>query len=211
MRRLEEFESIEKKLSEHQLLLLRRIQNIALCILFEFEGRHQLRDALMLDDDALMKWLYTAHMAKMVRVPENELNKLHRQQVNLERFYSELKTLGGVLSLLEVANLLGLSRQAVNQRVKKNKLLAFKQNGIYIFPAFQFTDSGLVNGFEKVMSAFSEDTHPVLRLGVLNSEILSEKGGVAKTPIQILRSGATPDELQQIIRIAHLFGEHTAS
>nr|WP_315298758.1 DNA-binding protein [Raoultella terrigena] len=144
-------------------------------------------------------------------IPENEFNKLHRRQANLKRFYGDMKTLGGVLNLVEVANLLGLSHLAVNQRVKKNKLLAFKQNGIYIFPAFQFTDSGLVNGFGNVMSAFPEDTHPVLRLGVLNSEILSEKGGIAKTPIQILRGGATRDELQQIIRIALLFGEHTAS
>lgn len=62
-----------------------------------------------------------------------------------------------------------------------------------------------------MISAFSEDIHPVFRLAVLNAEILSVKGGIAKTPIQILRGGATRDELQQIIRIAHLFGEHTAS
>lgn len=200
-----------EKLSEHQLLLLRRIKNI---VLFILRGSHQINDALTLDDDALMTWLHTAHMEKMekmVIVPENELNKFHRRQANLERFYSELKTLGDVLSLLEVADLLGVSHKAVNQRVKKNRLLAFKQNGIYIFPAFQFTDSGLVNGFEEVMSAFSENTHPVLRLGALNSEIWSEKGGITKTPIQILQGGATRDELEQIIRIVHLFGEHTAS
>lgn len=61
-------------------------------------------------------------------------NKLHRRQANLDRFYREMKTLGGVLNLVEVANLLDLSCMVVVQRVKKNKLLAFKKKWNLYFP-----------------------------------------------------------------------------
>lgn len=60
------------------------------------------------------------------------------------------------------------------------------------------------------MNAFDEDTHPMLRLGVLKTPIqISED--LSKTPIQIMQDGAKPEELELAIRAARLFGSHVAS
>lgn len=79
------------------------------------------------------------------------------QFVDVERIWKifmSLEELGGVLKINDVADILGISRQSVKVRVNSNQLIAFKQNEDFIFPAFQFTDSGLLHGFKEVMAAF---------------------------------------------------------
>lgn len=198
-------------LSEHQQNLLRRINNLAVSLMPEFEDKSQALNAITLDDGSLMQLLYTVQMEQKTRASEVEMRKVRRRRENLEKFYAELQTLGGTLKVNDVADILGITRQAVNVRVKKNRLLAFKQNGDFIFPAFQFTDKGLIPGFEDVMNAFDEDTHPMLRLGVLKSPLVLNDEGMSKTPIQIMLDGADPEELSVAIRAARLFGNHAAS
>lgn len=198
-------------LNEYQLNLLKRINNLAVSLMPEFEDKTQAMNAITLDDGLLMQLLYTIQLEQKTRVSDYELRKVRRRRENLEKFYRELHELGGTLKVNDVADILGITRQAVNVRVKKNKLLAFKQNGDFIFPKFQFTDNGLIPGFEEVMMAFKEDTHPMLRLGVLKSPLDMNKNGLQKTPIQIMRDGAQKNELSLAIRAAKQFGNHVAS
>lgn len=198
-------------LSEYQQNLLRRINNLAVSLMPEFEDKNQAMNAITLDDGSLMQLLYTVQMEQKTRASEVEMRKVRRRRESLEKFYNELQQLGGTFKVNDVAEILGITRQAVNVRVKKNKLLAFKQNGDFIFPAFQFTDKGLVSGFEEIMSAFDEDTHPMLRLGVLKSPLTINSKGLIKTPIQIMLDGADPEELSLAIRAARLFSSHVAS
>ncbi|WP_312226998.1 DNA-binding protein [Pseudescherichia sp.] len=199
------------RLSEYQLNLLKRINNLAVSLMPEFEDKNQAVNAMTLDDGSLMQLLYTVQMEQKTRASEVEMRKVRRRRESLERFYTDLQKLGGTLKVNNVADILGITRQAVNVRVKKNKLLAFKQNGDFIFPAFQFTDKGLIPGFEDVMNAFDEDTHPMLRLGMLKSPLVLNANGLSKTPIQIMLDGADPKELSLAIRAAKLFGSHAAS
>ncbi|MFK8259641.1 hypothetical protein ACFL9S_17870 [Erwinia sp. AnSW2-5] len=199
------------KLNESQLNLMKRINNLAISLMPEFEDKSQAINAITLDDASLMQLLYTVQLEQKTRVTEYELRKVRRRRENLERFYRELHELGGTLKVNDVADILGITRQAINIRVKKNKLLAFKQNGDFIFPKFQFTDNGLITGFEDVMAAFEEDTHPMLRLGVLKSPIAVNNEGLQKTPIQIMQDGAKNSELSLAIRAAKQFGNHVAS
>ena len=202
--------SAKVTLADFQLSLLKRINNIAVSLMPEFEDKNQALDAITLDDGSLMQLLCSIQMEQKTRASEQEMRKVRRRRENLEAFYKSLQELGGTLKVNDVADKLGITRQAVNVRVKKNQLIAFKQNADYIFPAFQFTDKGLVPGFKEVMSAFDEDTHPMLRLGVLKAPIqLSED--VTKTPIQIMQDGAKPGELELAIRSAILCGNHTAN
>ena len=144
------------------------------------------------------------------RASNHEVRKEHRRREDLDAFYRSLHEFGGTLKINDVANILGITPQAVHVRVKKNQLIAFKQNADYIFPVFQFTDNGLMPGFEEIMSAFDANTHPLLRLGVLKAPIqLGE--GVSKTPIQIMQDGAKPNELELAIRSARLCGNHAAN
>lgn len=123
------------------------------------------------------------------------MRKVRHRRENLEAFYSSLQELGGVVKVNDVADILGITRQAVNVHVKKNQLIAFKQNGDFIFPVFQFTKKGLIPGFKEIMRAFAPDVHPVLRLGLMKAPIqLGNRK--SKTPIQIMQDGAKPEELE---------------
>ncbi|NMP25437.1 DNA-binding protein [Rahnella sp. SAP-1] len=199
------------KLNESQLILLKRINNLAISLMPEFEDKNQAMNAITLDDGSLMQLLYTVQLEQKTRVNDYELRKVRRRRESLERFYRELQELGGTLKVNDVADILGITRQAINIRVKKNKLLAFKQNGDFIFPKFQLTDNGLIPGFEDVMAAFEEDTHPMLWLSVLKSPIEVNSEGLQKTPIQIMQDGAKKSELSLAIRAAKQFGNHVAS
>ncbi len=202
--------SATAKLADYQQSLLKRINNIAVSLMPEFEDKTQAMDAVTLDDGSLMQLLCSIQMEQKTRASDHEMRKVRRRRENLEAFYKSLQELGGTLKVNDVADKLGITRQAVNVRVKKNQLIAFKQNADYIFPIFQFTDKGLVPGFKEIMNAFDEDTHPMLRLGVLKAPIqISEE--VSKTPIQIMQDGAKPEEMELAIRAARLFGSHVAS
>jgi len=198
------------KLTGYQKIILKRINDIAVSLMPVFEDKKQAMDAVTLDDDSLMQLLCSIQIEQKTRASNHEVRKEHRRRENLDAFYRSLHEFGGTLKINDVANILGITPQAVHVRVKKNQLIAFKQNADYIFPVFQFTDNGLMPGFEEIMSAFDANTHPLLRLGVLKAPIqLGE--GVSKTPIQIMQDGAKPNELELAIRSARLCGNHAAN
>lgn len=199
-----------ERLTEHQQNLLRRINNIAVSLMPEFEDKNHALEALTLDDGSLLQLLCSIQMEQKTRASDYEARKVRRRRENLEAFYSSLKELGGVVKVNFVADTLGITRQAVNVRVKKNQLISFKQNGDFIFPVFQFTHKGLVPGFEEIMRAFDEDTHPLLRLNLLKAPIQLDDS-VSKTPIKIMQDGAKPEELELAIRAARQFGRHISS
>ena len=60
-------------------------------------------------------------------------------------------------STQEVVNFLKISRQAVLNRIKQNKIIAFKVNKNYFFPKWQFnpnSSSGIYNGIHEILKAF---------------------------------------------------------
>lgn len=99
----------------------------------------------MLDDGSLLQLLCSIQMKQKTRTSDYEAQEARRRREDLEAFYSDLQELGGVVKVNFVADTLGITRQAVNVRVKKNQLIAFKRNGDFIFPVFQFNDKGLVS------------------------------------------------------------------
>ncbi len=78
-----------------------------------------------------------------------------------------LERAGGVLGTSRVAELLGISSQAVVKRVRNGALLALEDaSGHLQFPAMQFTDAGTVGGLKEVLAAFNVES-PWTRLAVL--------------------------------------------
>ncbi len=199
-----------ERLTEYQQNLLKRINNVAVSLMPEFKDKNQTLEALTLDDGSLLQLLCSIQIEQKTRTSDYEAPEVRRRRENLEAFYIDLQELGGVVKVNFVADTLGITRQAVNVRVKNNQLIAFKQNGDFIFPVFQFSDKGLVPGFKEIMHAFDEDTHPMLRLGLLKAPI-QLGDGVSKSPIKIMQDGAKPEELQLAIRAAKMFGSHIAS
>jgi len=200
-----------QSLNEFQRNLLQRIHNIALVLMPEFEDKTQAMEAVSLDDKALMQRLYVTLLEQNVRVPENELCKARRRRENLEKFYAQLEETGGTIKVNDVADILGISRQGVHARLKKNKLLAFKQNGDFIFPRFQFAEKGLLPGFEEVISAFGANLHPVMILNALQAPVDINGDGILQTPIEIMQKGADAKALKILVRNAALLGQQGGS
>lgn len=111
---------------------------------------------------------------------------------------------GGTLSAEEVANVLGLTRQAVEKRRNAGNLLAVTtgRHG-YRYPAWQFTKSGVLPGLDDVLKALgSHDAWMQAAFFVGKNPRL---GGA--TPIERLRSG----QLREVLKAAEAYGEHGAA
>ena len=114
-----------------------------------------------------------------------------------------LKKAEGVLSSEKVAELLNLSRQAVDKRRAANQLLALTQGRRgYSYPSFQFGDGKTLDGLEEVLRNLSAlDPWMQLRFFTSPHERLGNK-----TPIEALRSGRVND----VVRAASGYGEQGA-
>lgn len=110
---------------------------------------------------------------------------------------------GGVLGVQEVAELLNLSRQAIHKRARSGRLLALDcgRHG-HAFPAWQFTEGGLLAGLEETLKAL-EEHDPWSRLAFFLSENAATGG---QSPLTSLRQG----KLDQVLRAARIHGEHGA-
>lgn len=127
----------------------------------------------------------------------------HLELANLQKYYQRRHSLlKGAISASEVAELLGFqSRQTPHDRVKNNRLLAIKDNGVYKFPLSQFDPEGadgLINGLPEVLVAL-EDVSPFTRLNWL-SKPNSVFDGL--TPLEMLKQG----EIDQVVVEARALG-----
>lgn len=111
-----------------------------------------------------------------------------------------LKKSGGALSSGKVAELLNVSRQAVDKRRAANQLLALTQGRRgYSYPTFQFENGKTLEGLETVLKSLSAlDPWMQVRFFTSPHERLADK-----TPIEALRKGRTND----VVRVASEYGE----
>ncbi|MFO1155718.1 MAG: hypothetical protein U1E43_02585 [Rhodospirillales bacterium] len=97
---------------------------------------------------------------------------------------------GGLLDAGEVAQLLGIGRDAVGKRRQADRLLAVPRGDrAFGYPRCQFGEHGLLPGFEQLLAA-SRGVPPWTRLALLTSA-QDELGG--RTPIEALRAGDRSD------------------
>ncbi|MGO8792128.1 MAG: hypothetical protein ACLQVL_32730 [Terriglobia bacterium] len=114
-----------------------------------------------------------------------------------------LKKSGGVFSSRRVAELLNVSRQAVDKRRAANQLLALTQGRRgYSYPTFQFEDGKTLNGLEEVLRNLRAlDPWMQIRFFTSPHERLGNE-----TPMEALRSGKVND----VVRAASGYGEQGA-
>jgi hypothetical protein len=114
-----------------------------------------------------------------------------------------LEKSGGVLSSGRVADLLKISRQAVDKRRVANQLLALTQGRRgYSYPNFQFEDGKTLDGLEEVLKTLGAlDPWMQLRFFTSPHERLGNK-----TPIEALRRG----NVKEAVRAASGYGEQGA-
>jgi len=110
---------------------------------------------------------------------------------------------GGVLSSGKVAELLNVSRQAVDKRRAANQLLALTQGRRgYSYPSFQFEEGKTLDGLEQVLKSLSAlDPWMQLKFFITPNERLGND-----TPIEVLRGG----RVEPVVKAASGYGEQGA-
>jgi hypothetical protein len=114
-----------------------------------------------------------------------------------------LKVAGGTLTSETVAEVLDVSRQAVDKRRTANQLLALTQGKRgYSYPGFQFEDGKTLKGLEEVLAKLrSLDPWMKLRFFTSPHERLNQK-----IPMDVLRKGKVED----VVAVASAYGEQGA-
>jgi len=111
---------------------------------------------------------------------------------------------GGTLSASQVAQVLGISREAVDKRRQSHSLIALStgKHG-YRYPVWQFTKSGSLPGLKDVIHALEpHDEWMQIAFFVSKNPRLQDE-----TPIEMLKAG----ELKEVINAASAYGEHGAA
>jgi len=152
------------------------------------------------DEDALLEFTRAIVLEKTVVDTSPLLAAKYRGIVMKSRL---IKESGGALNATKAAQILGISRQAVEKRISKGQLLAVKIDGVRMLPAFQFQDTDVISGWQKVLEAFTIDD-----AWMQVSFMLSQNPGLqGKRPVDVLKDG----DKESVIRTARAYGEQGAS
>lgn len=103
---------------------------------------------------------------------------------------------GGALSSQQVAEVLGISRQAVDKRRASNQLLALTQGRRgYIYPRFQFENGRTIKGLEEVLAQL-KSLDPWMQMVFFTSPNERLHG---KTPIDSLHAGLVSEVAEEAV------------
>jgi hypothetical protein len=121
----------------------------------------------------------------------------------LEARQQMLKKSGGALTSEKVAEILKISRQAVDKRRAANQLLALTQGRRgYSYPSFQFEDGKTLPGLDQILVELST-LDPWMQLNFFTTPHERLSG---KAPLDVLRKG----RLEDVLSIASGYGEQGA-
>jgi hypothetical protein len=111
---------------------------------------------------------------------------------------------GGTLTAEKAAEILGITRQAVDKRRRAGTLIGLTTGRYgYRYPIWQFTQSGAVVGLEDVLTALaSHDEWMQAAFLISKNPRLS-----GRTPIEMLKAG----KLEKVLDAAQVYGEHGAA
>ncbi len=139
----------------------------------------------------------------MVALQEDEPLAKHRAR-GVESRERILRAEGGILNAREVADRLGISRQAVEKRRNAGKLLAVTLRGSLVgYPAWQFTDDGVLSGLDEVLSEFHDVSSWTQLVFFLSENSLLD----GRRPLDELRKG----NIEGVRRAAGALGEQGAA
>jgi hypothetical protein len=121
----------------------------------------------------------------------------------LELRQEMLKKSGGALTSEKVAEVLKVSRQAVDKRRAANQLLALTQGRRgYSYPIFQFEDGKTLSGLDQVLAKLNA-LDPWMQLSFFTTPHDRLSG---KAPLDVLRQG----QIDDVVSVASGYGEQGA-
>jgi hypothetical protein len=109
----------------------------------------------------------------------------------------------GSCSSIEAAKILAITVAELAEFRSKSKVLAFPLDEGYVYPRWQFTSNGTLDGLHDVLSAFGSGSSWLKASFLLKNRELP--GFV--NPVDALRAGKS----QQVVNLVKSIGEHGAS
>ncbi|HFZ8994391.1 TPA: helix-turn-helix domain-containing protein [Citrobacter freundii] len=188
-------------------IIANRVGHIVSSVFADFDDKSLASEILVLEDLDLLVYVVGAYLQKKTRMSEREMDMFKARIQSTVRFYQKLDKLGGTIKAKEVSELLGVTRQTVNNQVNKGKLIALRRGGDYLFPSFQFKGAGMLPHLEAILQCLPQETDAITRVSFLTSPIQ----GTVKTPLEILQNDPSDQELMLLRREANLFARHMAS
>lgn len=149
------------------------------------------------DYDALLGALADPQAADVFR-DLSPLTSAYVRGVRAKRQILEAE--GGVVTAAEAAQLLGISRQAVDRRRRLGQLIGLTagRRG-YLYPVWQFTEKGAFPGLKEVLKELKGWDPWVQAAFILNTNTRL----AGHTPLSLLRQGRP----ETVARAARLYGE----
>lgn len=192
-------------------IIANRVGHIVSSVFADFDDKSLASEILVLEDLDLLVYVVGAYLQKKTRMSEREMDMFKARIQSTVRFYQKLDKLGGTIKAKEVSELLGVTRQTVNNQVNKGKLIALRRGGDYLFPSFQFKGAGMLPHLEDILQCLPQETDAITRVSFLTSPVRIDDKDTAKTPLEILQKDPSDQELMILRREANLFARHMAS
>lgn len=200
-------------------LLLARIQNVgAKFIEALYELPHdQLMEMLTLEDEAF--WTELKNQAQLQQAINVRTHEKQEQEDFAEarmRFMDTLKKYGGVHKSTKVAEILGASVPTVHKYGRNGKIIELDWGKERLYPVFQFSvkedtnENGMLKGIPELLSKITHNVSEIRKCNFFTRKNEMPVSGEMISAIDILRRGASSEEMAHLSRLAENFGtNHT--
>ncbi|WP_338885651.1 DNA-binding protein [Xenorhabdus sp. TH1] len=142
---------LQETLSAEQMTVFNRLVNLSVELIAKIAEKKQLTSARNMTDNELAKLFFETQLDRTSEMSPREQRRISHLNESAIKFSERLKNLGGTCRASKAAEILGVKRQTINNRLKANKLLAVKTGGEHKFPLFQFDENRVVDGLEEVL------------------------------------------------------------
>lgn len=201
-------ESRLQKGSQDSVATAVRLLKLMTSVVESWEKEHFVEDTASLTDYELLA-KFAVRGAADGSLNSREQRKISRRVAARVRFIGKLKELGGLYKAKSAGEILGVSRQTVNNHIAAGKLIAIKEGNDYLIPGFQFGDKGKIPHLEEILKILKDASQEAKCTFFLNP--LKMMDGSEPLPYEVLKRGATEEELSIIKRDAKLFLTNVAS
>lgn len=194
--------------SKQQEVLIKRYNLLARESVEILANKKRLAHVSGLTDVELARLMFEALLENITEISPRELRKIQRLNEGSIQFAERLKQLGGTGRASQIADILDVSRQTVNNRQKAGKLLAIKMGEEYRFPLFQFDGGKIIDGLEEVLTLLGNFSD-VTKISFLTGMHFFDNENI--NVIDALKKYGRDSEYMDVIRKqAALFGHQNA-
>ncbi|MEK9498607.1 hypothetical protein V2H77_19495 [Photorhabdus sp. P32] len=170
---------------------------------------------LTLPDDEF--WAEVKGRANYIEIVENITSEKKEHEEFIESrnaFLAHLGEYGGVYKSSKVADILGVTRPTVNKYGENHKLIVLNWGVENLYPVFQFSvnkktsNKGYLKGVPEILANLGP-VSGVKKCGFFLHKIKTLNLGIdlaeSSTVLDILRNGASNDEIAQLVKLAKMF------